>query len=357
MPDPTPVPDHRPDHADLDSDRPNPSLSAEACEPGSGGDGPKACGCEVCSEDADSRAFRAYGERKSPAPAGSGGDAVEVLRPWLKHHQDGYEPKGSCYVMPSVRPDNPHCTCGLAAALASLPAPAPFDPETMAMDLPDDEAAAFFAAVNELPAPSPEGHDHPHCRHGIYNHGCPSCDECDPESRPHPAPSEGGLSEADEAQIKACRLALKQGWYERPPIESDVRELLAIIDKLRSRSAPPEGAETWRPDLWRHPDSCERVAWLRGDPSLRSRYDSTPACTCGLDAFRAGRSAPPEGEVVIGGERGTVEHGKTANIICGHRCCDWSDAGHDHFLRPADCPKCARLVPVASDDQEASDGT
>ncbi len=65
------------------------------------------------------------------------------------------------------------------AALAALPAPEEgtgwWCTEDCACPCGDEPAAA----------PIPEGvpEDHRVCSHGIYHHGCPSCDRQDPESR------------------------------------------------------------------------------------------------------------------------------------------------------------------------------
>lgn len=49
-----------------------------------------------------------------------------------------------------------------------------------------DIAKRIAAALAALPAPVAEGvpEDRPRvCSHGIYHHGCPSCDRQDPEER------------------------------------------------------------------------------------------------------------------------------------------------------------------------------
>lgn len=46
-----------------------------------------------------------------------------------------------------------------------------------------DLNAAIADALLRLAQPEDEHDGHEHCRHAIYHHGCPSCDECDPESR------------------------------------------------------------------------------------------------------------------------------------------------------------------------------
>jgi hypothetical protein len=68
---------------------------------------------------------------------------VEVLGEWLRHRDDrlGIEPERACFLMPSVRPDNPNCTCGLADAVARLAEARP-----VAGGLSGEEAAAFAQA-------------------------------------------------------------------------------------------------------------------------------------------------------------------------------------------------------------------
>lgn len=50
-------------------------------------------------------------------------DLLSELRPWVKHSAYGMTTDG-CFLVPSVDPDSPNCTCGLREAWDRLSSPA-----------------------------------------------------------------------------------------------------------------------------------------------------------------------------------------------------------------------------------------